>query len=129
MCGKAEENIYHVVAECSYLSSSLYLNARHNPNAKVVYIEITSKSKKRTREANRMPSQITKTDHLKIRWDYKVPTMNKVPHNWPDMVIWDSQNKTCKIVDICVPLDINVNLRDTNKVDNYAPLVDQLQRL
>ena len=45
------------------------------------------------------------------------------------MVILDTQNKTCKIVDICVPLDINVKLRHTTKVDNYAPLVDQLQRL
>ena len=55
--------------------------------------------------------------------------MSKIPHNRPDMVIWDTQNKTCKIVDICVPLDINVELRHTTKVDNYAPLVDQLQRL
>ena len=31
MCGKAEENIYHVVAACSYLSSNLYLDTRHNP--------------------------------------------------------------------------------------------------
>ena len=127
MCGKAEENIYHVVAAYSYLSSNLYLNARHNPIAKVVYDEITSKSKTSTREADRMPSQITKTDHLEIWWGYKVPTMNEVPHNRPDMVIWDNQNKTCKIVDICVPLDINMDLRDTTKVDNYAPLVDQLR--
>ena len=126
MCGKAEENIYHVVAACSYLSSNLYLNVRHNPTATAVYDEITSKSKTSTREANRMPSQITKTDHMEIWWVYKVPTMNKVLHNPPDMVIWDNQDKTCKIVDICVPLDINVDLRDTTKVDNYAPLVDQL---
>ena len=117
MCGKAEENIYHVVAACSYLSSDLYLNARHNLIAKVVYDEITSKSKTSTKGANRMPSQITKTNHLEIWWDYKVPTMNKVPHNWPDMIISDSQNKTCKIVDICVLLDINVDLRDTTKVE------------
>ena len=105
MCGKVEENIYHVVAACSYLSSNLYLSARHNPIAKVVYNEITSKIKTSTKQANRMPSQITKIDHLEIWWDYKVSTMNKVPHNQPDMVIWDNQNKTCKIVDICVPLD------------------------
>ena len=103
------------------MSSNLYLNVCHNPIAKVVYDEITPKSKTCTREANRMPSQITKTDHL--------PTMNKVPHNQPDMVIWNNQNKTCKIVDICVPLDINMDRRDTTKVNNYAPLISQLQRL
>ena len=81
------------------------------------------------RRAKQIQEQITKTDNLEIWWDYKIPTMSKIPHNRPDMVIWDTQNKTCKIVDICVPLDINVELRHTTKVDNYAPLVDQLQRL
>ena len=123
MCGKVEENIHHVVAACSYLSSSLYLYARHNPIAKVVYDEITSKRKTNTREASRMPSQITKTDYLEIWWDYKIAIMNKVPHNWPDMIIWDDQDKTSKIV------DINVDLRDITKVENYVPPVDQLQRL
>ena len=37
--------------------------------------------------------------------------------------------KDCKIVDICVPLDTNVELRHTTKIDDYIPLVDQLQRI
>ena len=40
-----------------------------------------------------------------------------------------SLKKDCKIVDICVPLDTNVELPHTTKTDDYIPLVDQLQRL
>ena len=50
-------------------------------------------------------------------------------HNRPDMIIWRSDTKDCKIVDICVPLDTNVELRHTTKIDDYIPLVDQLQRI
>ena len=38
-----------------------------------------------------------------------------------------SLEKDCKTVDICVPLDTNVELRHTTKIDDYIPLVDQLQ--
>ena len=38
-------------------------------------------------------------------------------------------NKTCKVIDICVPLDVNVELREKTKRDDYTPLIDQLQRI
>ena len=40
LCGKQEESIFHIIAACSYLSSNLYLHARHNPVAKELYDEL-----------------------------------------------------------------------------------------
>ena len=40
LCGRTEESIFHIISSCSYLSRSLYLHARHNPVAKVVYEEL-----------------------------------------------------------------------------------------
>ena len=40
MCGKAEEDIFHVTASCPYLSSNLYLHYRDNPVAKALYQKI-----------------------------------------------------------------------------------------
>ena len=34
------------------------------------------------------------------------------------MIIWHSDTKDCTIVDICVPLDSNVELRHTTKIDD-----------
>ena len=56
-------------------------------------------------------------------------TLTKIPHNKPDIIIWDGTNNECKIIDICVPLDTNLELRDTTKRNNYVELVDQLQRI
>ena len=33
------------------------------------------------------------------------------------------------MIDICIPLDTNVQLRHGTKRDNYVPLIDQLRRI
>ena len=38
-------------------------------------------------------------------------------------------HKECKVIDICVPLDTNAELRHMTKNDDYIHLVDQLQRI
>ena len=70
-----------------------------------------------------------KIKHLEIWWDRGVTTLTKIPHNRPDLIIWDSNTNECKIIDICVPLDTNLELRDTTKRNNYIELIDQLQRI
>ena len=67
--------------------------------------------------------------HIEIWWDYQFTTLTKLPHNRPDVVIWNCDTKVCKIIDVCVPLDTNVDLREETKSDSYIPLVDQLQRI
>ena len=54
---------------------------------------------------------------------------NKVKHSIPDLVIWNRQTKECKIIDFSVPLDQNVSMTDTEKVNNYMPLVSELQQV
>ena len=56
-------------------------------------------------------------------WDKKFALPNKVKHNKPNLVIWDRQTKECKIKDFSTPLDQNVSMKETEKVNNYMPLV------
>ena len=64
--------------------------------------------------------------HTYVWWDKPITATNKILHNRLDIVIWDTDNKTFKVVDVCIRLDINVELRDKTKRDGYLPLVDQL---
>ena len=73
--------------------------------------------------------KLQKMKHIEIRWDYQFTTLTKLPHNRPDIVIWNCDTKVCKIIDICVPLDTNIDLREETKSNNYISLVDQLQRI
>ena len=133
MCGKAEEDIFHVIASCPYLSSNLYLHYRHNPVAKALYKEITAEVRYEG-DADRKttpsePPNVTKIGDTEIWWDHAISTATKIPHNRPDVVIWNKENKTCQVIDICFPLDTNVQLRHGTKRDNYVPLIDQLRRI
>ena len=43
-------------------------------------------------------------------------------HNKPDIVVWEKDNKLCKIVDICVSLDENVHTQEKRKKALYVQL-------
>ena len=84
LCVRTEESIFHIISSCSYLSRSLYLHARHNPVAKVVYEELRwelNDSEETTYEA---PLQVTKIKEAEIWWDMPISALNKILHNRPD---------------------------------------------
>ena len=56
-----------------------------------------------------------------------VKTATKVPHNKPDLMIWDQEAKICSIIEFSCPLDININRKVNEKLENYVPLVRNLQ--
>ena len=45
------------------------------------------------------------------------------------MVVWNNQTKSGQAIDVCIPLDTNVELRHGTKRNNYMPLVDILRRV
>ena len=141
LCHREKEDIFHIVGSCSHLSSNLYLNARHNKVAAVIYEELRDldqpKEDKRNQNGDttttstlfNTPPKVTYLDDKEIWWDMETSTTSKIAHNRPDIVLWNRNNNTCKVIDICVPMDMNCQFRETKKRDNYMPLVGQLQRL
>ena len=130
--GRNEGTIFDIISSCTYLCRSLYLHLRHNPVAKIIYDQVIadlSGTEDSNVERYRQSAQVTKMKHIEIWWDYQFTTLTKLSHNRPDIVIWNCDTKVCKIIDICVPLDTNLNLREETKSDSYIPLVDQLQRI
>ena len=132
LCGREEETIFHITSACSYFSSNLYLHSRHNPIAKEIHHQVVAQlreGEENLRKPRGMPPTTLKVGDTEIWWDREVNTLTKIPHNRPDLIIWDTDNSTCKVIDVCVPLDTNVELRETTKRNSYIDLVDQLQRI
>ena len=50
-------------------------------------------------------------------------------HNRPDIIEWDNVNKTCTIIEISTPLDMNVTDRTKWKKGLYMPLVAEMSRI
>ena len=60
---------------------------------------------------------------------HPIATSPRTKFNKPDIVIWDNEQHTCRIIDICVPLDENVKTNEKEKSDKYAVLAVALKRL
>ena len=60
-------------------------------------------------------------------WNLSISTAQKVPHNKPDLVIWNTKEKTCNIVGFSCPAEINITKKEEEKLSAYVPLVRNLQ--
>ena len=72
---------------------------------------------------------VWKCDETEIWWDTPVNRTPRTQFNKPDLIVWDNKVKSCKIIDICVPLDENVKTNEKDKKDKYAALAVALKRL
>ena len=58
-----------------------------------------------------------------------VKTAPPVRHNKPDLVVWRKKDKTCFVIDVCVPLDQNIQQNEKLRQDRYVALTVGLKRL
>ena len=52
-----------------------------------------------------------------------------VKHNKPDMIVWKKRKKTCFVIDVCVPLDQNIQQNEKLRQDRYVNLTVGLKRI
>ena len=103
VCEKHYESVYHLVCSSPVLAPTLYLDARHNQVARILYQEVVGNEK-----LIYTPPQVTKAGDIKVWWDEQIHTLSKTEKHRPDVVIWDTKRKLCKIVEVTVPLDTNL---------------------
>ena len=127
MCKRDNETIQHILGCCPTISPNLYLKARHDPVAKIIYDEILQTNN--IINSEKQPLTVISSDDCEVWWDMKIPMASGVKHNKPDIVVWKKQEKICQIIDISVPLDQNINTKFQEKRNNYIPLASEMQRI
>ena len=58
-----------------------------------------------------------------------VNTDRTITANRPDIIVKDSVNSTCKLIDMTVPSDRNIALKETEKKCKYKDLELEIQRM
>ena len=63
------------------------------------------------------PESVThnKDRKITIMWDMPVHTDRTITANRPDIIIKDSVNSTCKLIDMSIPSDRNIALKEIEK--------------
>ena len=62
-------------------------------------------------------------------WDMPVNTDRTITASRPDIIIKDSVNSTCKVIDMSIPLDRNIALKEIEKKSRYKDLELVIQRM
>ena len=65
----------------------------------------------------------------KILWDFLFQTDGRIEHRKPDIVVLDKTKNTCLIVDVAIPGDHRIALKEVEKIMNYAELKVELERM
>ena len=67
-------------------------------------------------------------NNITILWDMTVHTDRAITANRPD-IVKDLTNFTCKLIDMTIPSDRNIALKETEKKSKYKDLELEIQRM
>ena len=70
-----------------------------------------------------------KDKNLTIIWEIPVNTDRSITANRPDIIVKDSVNSTCKLIDMTVPSNGNIALKEIEKKNKYKYLELEIQRM
>ena len=70
-----------------------------------------------------------KDSNILIIWDMPVNTDRTITANRPKIVIKDSMNSTSKPIDMAVPSDRNIALREMEKKSKHKDLELEIQKM
>ena len=128
LCKNNVEDVNHIISSCPEMSVRFYLPIRHDIVAKTILKAIILKENPDDKfRHQRDPEYVYKVNNTEYWWNIPIQTAIKVPHNKPDIVIWDQEKKICTIVEVSCPADINIPRKIDEKLNNYAPLVRNMQ--
>lgn len=130
ICRESEETIYHVMSACPVLAQREYIS-RHDRVAKALHhkicqnhnIEVTRKWYEHD------PPQVINKDHVTILWNQPVRTDRTILANKPDIIIKNTQNNMCFIIDVAIPNDYNMRDKEAEKTLKYRDLSIEINRM
>ena len=104
---------------------------RHDKLAKVIHWYLCKKYgvKVQSKWYDHVLEKVEETDHVKILWDFNIQTDHVIEHRRPDAVILDKHEKMCHLIDIAVPGDSRVEVKENEKVQKYQDLARELRKL
>ena len=74
------------------------------------------------------PAPVLENATHKLLYDVNIQTDHLILVRRPDLIIINHKKRTCKIVDIAVPTDHRIKLKECEKKDKYIDLARELKK-
>ena len=130
VCRKQPETVFHILSGCDVLSKREYFT-RHNNLCQYVHYEVM-KHYGFACGSNwyvHKPKDVVLSKNVEIAYDQTMTTDGPVGANRPDILIRDMASKMTYIVDISCPCDVNVRMKENEKITKYGALRKELTKM
>ena len=110
LCKTNIEDLKHIISRCQNISSRYYLPLHHDAVAKHLFrADIKKSNPGATFKDNREYKFVYKVNEYEYWCNISINTITKIPHNKPDVVIWNHNEKLCCIIKFSCHADINIS--------------------
>ena len=127
LCKVNVEDIKHVISSCPNMSTRYYLPLWHATIAEEIYTGLRKKEDPNAKIYCNKIVFVYNKGCKEYGWNVAVKTAAKVKQNNPDIIQWDTEHKTCKIIEVSCPADVNVMSKINEKENIYGPLIRNMQ--
>ena len=130
ICHKAEEHINHLIAGCSALAPNEYLE-RHNKVASYIHWTTCRQYQIPVEDKyyNHTPQKVVKKGDVTILWDLPIITDRTIMANKPDVVVLSHRDKKCLLIEVSIPEDRNVLMKEIEKIHKYRDSKIEVSRM
>ena len=73
------------------------------------------------------PKYLIKIDNHEYWWSMTFKTATRIPHNIPDLLVWDTDQKIWLVIEFSCTCDVNLIGKASEKFNPYGPLIRILQ--
>ena len=121
----------HIASGCEVLAKRQY-KLRHDLVGRRVHWEICRKHGIKCTEKwfDHVPEKVSSTTDgsTEVLWDLKIDTRKEVKHNRPDVVVKEHKKKKWTFVDVTIPMDHRVAVKESEKIEKYLDLATEVRR-
>ena len=130
LCGKKGESVQHITSGCEKLAQKEY-KSRHENVAKKVHWDICKNNGLEHGEKwyEHAPEGAVENEEIKVLWDINIQCDNLMEARRPDLIVIDKKEQKAIIIDIAVPADERVEVKEKEKVEKYQDLKREIKRL
>ena len=75
------------------------------------------------------PQPVVEGDNVTLLWDFPIRTDRTMQANQPDIIAKDFKEKTCHLIDMSIPADQNIPVKEFDKLSKYKDLDIEIQRM
>ena len=108
----------HLLSSCTPLVATMY-KQRHDRIASMVHWSLLKRFNLSVSHNywDHIPSAVVESSDVKLLWDFNIYTDHVLAARHPDIVVIDKLQNVVQIVDVAVPSDFNVTMKETEKIE------------